>query len=283
MVEAAMQSAAGREYRYRHVTAKVFYDDMGFSQGSPGPGDSFPDLELASTDGTRYNLSDFTGDRPALIITGSFTCPMTASSNPVLKRLHDEFGARVRFVMVHVREAHPGEKWDQPESFGEKVDHARALKHRDRLPWLVLVDDEDGSLHRALDEKPNSAYLVDRDGRIVFRSLWAGDEKGLWGALHSVAHGEIPSERESTRRLAPMAMGIGMMQEMVRQAGPRAKADLWRAAPPMALMAVLADLFRPLPPMWRAAAAAGSLALVGAAVVLIATRPRASAARQNRR
>ena len=34
---------------------------------------------------------------------------MTASAGPVLKRLYQEFGDRVAFGTLYVREAHPGE------------------------------------------------------------------------------------------------------------------------------------------------------------------------------
>ncbi|MEF2548485.1 hypothetical protein VQ045_15095 [Aurantimonas sp. E1-2-R+4] len=86
--------------------------------------------------------------------------------------------------------------------------------------------------------------------------------------MEAVAKGERPPEEESTRRLVPMARGVGTMREMTRRAGPRAQSDLWRAAPPMGVMAWLADLYRPLPPAWRTAAAAATL---GVGVAVLAT------------
>lgn len=191
---------------------------------------------------------------------------MTASSDPILKKLHARFGSEIEFVTLYVREAHPGEHYDQARVAEEKREAARALQQRDRLPWTVAVDDPDGSLHRRLDEKPNAAYLADETGTVVFRSLWAGDERGLTQALEAVARGERPREQESTRRLVPMARGVGMMREMTRRAGPRAQQDLWQAAPPMGVMAWLADRYRPLPPVWRTAAAVATMG-VGAAVL----------------
>lgn len=51
---------------------------------------------------------------------------MTASAGPALKRMHEEFGDRVGFVTLYVREAHPGERYPQPETFEQKLEHARA-------------------------------------------------------------------------------------------------------------------------------------------------------------
>lgn len=269
----AAEAGEIRGYLYEHVTPRVLAEDMRFRDGALRPGDRLPGFDLPTADGGRFSTADWAGRRPVLLVTGSFTCPMTASSNPMLKRLHAEFGDRVEFVMLHVREAHPGERWEQTSALEEKTAHARALKERDGLPWTVAVDDPSGGVHRAhFDEKPNAAFLAGRDGEIVFRSLWAGDERGLRQALGSAARGERPRERESTRRMVPMAMGIGMMREMTRRAGPRAERDIWRAAPPMAALAWVADLYRPLPLQWRAYAAMATVALATASAIALLTR-----------
>ncbi|MBU1211537.1 MAG: redoxin domain-containing protein [Alphaproteobacteria bacterium] len=259
------------EYVYDHVSSSVLKEDMAFSQSAPRPGDRLPDFDLQTTRGDRIKSADLVGQKPILVITGSYTCPMTASSNPILKDLHSQFGSAITFVMLHVREAHPGEQREQPRRFEEKMRHAKDLQERDRLPWPIAVDDIDGTVHRALDNKPNAVYLTDRDGEIVYRGLWAGDEAGLVPALESVQRGEIPEQQDSQRRLVPMAMGIGKMREITQQSGPRAAQDLWTAAPPVAALAWLADLYRPLPPKWRTIAAAGTIA-VAATVIISAVR-----------
>ncbi len=260
-----------RDYLYRYVTLQVLSDDMNFREGAPEPGDVMPAFDPPTTDGGRARTHDFVDRKPLLLITGSLTCPMTASSNPKLKRLHKRFDTEIAFVMLHVREAHSGERYDQPESFAMKLEHARALKRRDRLPWPVIVDDVDGTAHRMLDEKPNAVYLTDRSGRIVYRGLWAGDTEGLAQVLESVAQGQQPSECES-RRLVPMTEGVGVMHDMVRRSGPRAQADIWRAAPPMAALAWVADLYHPLPPKWRTLAAVVTIGAAGAATISLFPR-----------
>lgn len=259
------------QYAYEHVSSEILSEDMQFGETAPKPGEPLPEFDLETVDGGQLRTSDLTG-RPVLLVTGSYTCPMTASSNPILKDLHARFGQEIEFVTLYVREAHPGEHRDQAATAQEKQDAARALKIRDSLPWTVAVDDPDGSLHRRLDEKPNAAYLADRSGTIVFRSLWAGDDRGLTQALEAVARGERPSEEESTRRVVPMARGVGTMREMTRRAGPRAQSDIWQAAPPMGLMAWTADLYRPLPPAWRAAAAAATIGVGIAALATVIAR-----------
>ncbi len=271
--DAAGQALRPGGYLYAHVTSAVLLKDLDFHDDvARGPGDPFPDFDLPTTDDSRFRTRTVLGRRPLLLFTSSITCPMAASAHPMLKRLHAAFGRHVEFVMLYVREAHPGEHYDQTSIPEVKLGYAQDLKTRDALPWTVAVDDPSGTVHRLFDEKPNTAYLADRDGEIVFRSLCAGDEHSLAAALQSVARGERPHIRESRRRLGPLADGIGMLREMTRQAGPRAEWDVWRAVPPVAALAWIADLYRPLPPRWRTVAAVvtiGSVA-VGIAPLLSA-------------
>lgn len=227
-----MTRSEAANYVYRHVTPQVLFQDMVFSEKAPRPGDRLPSFDLPLAQGGRLLSDDLIAARPVLLVTGSFTCPMTVSSNPLLKQLHEEFGDQVAFVMLHVREAHPGEQRDQPGNDEEKMRHARDLQRRDQLPWPIAVDDPQGTVHRMLDEKPNAVWLAGRGGVILYRSLWAGDVKGLRKALERVANGERPSPDESHRRLVPMARGLGTMRETLQRSGPRAQRDLWRAAPP---------------------------------------------------
>ncbi len=50
---------------------------------------------------------------------------MTRGARPSLKDLHRDFGARVRFVSVYVREAHPGDVDAQHTSDDQKMRYAR--------------------------------------------------------------------------------------------------------------------------------------------------------------
>lgn len=171
---------------------------------------------------------------------------MTASAGPALRRLHGEFGDRIAFVTLYVREAHPGDRYPQPETFDRKVAHAREYKARDDLAWPVAVDEVEGTLHRKLDAKPNAAYIVDREGKVAFRILWSNDrESVLRQALEAAARGEGPLG-ERTARMLPMNRGRAFMDEVLERAGPTARRDALREAPPMYAMARAAGRVRRL-------------------------------------
>ena len=182
---------------------------------------------------------------------------MTASAGPALKRLDADFGDRVAFATLYVREAHPGEHYPQPDSFEQKLAHARVYQARDQIPWPVAVDNVEGDLHRALTPKPNAAYLMDTGGNVAFRALWSNDERVLRQGLEAFLAEPLPPVGERTPRLIPLMKGMGMMYELLSFSGPQAKQDVRRELLPMYAMARLAAFFRPLPPLGRGLAATG--------------------------
>ena len=258
------------EYRYENFRLSHLLADMRFDPDTPAAGDRLPQLDLQILDGARITFEDL--DRPHLFVFGSNTCPMTASAGDVIEDLHREFGEMIRFVLIQVREAHPGEHIPQPISFEQKEAHARKLRDALDVRFTVAVDDLDGSFHSSLDPKPNAAYLVDTQGTILFRSMWSSDEKGLRSALAATSEGRTPDPRQSTRTMRPSLRAIGHVDRVIRNAGPSASRDLLRSAPPMFLSARLAGLFRQVSPDRRGhalLAITGAIVLAAIAVALL--------------
>lgn len=250
------------EYRYKRFTTDLLFRDLRFAMDSAAPGDPVPEFELITTDGKRLQRDDVFRGKPVLIIFGSMTCPMTASAAPTVQALYEEFGDRIDFIMMYVREAHPGERFSQPESIVDKLEYSEALKEFYGIDWTVAADNIDGDLHRALDPKPNSAYLMDSEGSILFRSLWAADGNALHSTLAAVAAGRAPVSRESVALIGPVTRAMGQVQAVMERGGPQAVRDLWRAAFPMALAGRVATFFSPLSPDQRGIAAVLTLLLV---------------------
>jgi len=255
-------------YRYKRFTTSLLFRDLRFARSAAKPGDPFPAFELVTTNGQHLANEDLFGDKPVLFIFGSMTCPMTASSAPTIQELDEEFGDRVEFIMLYVREAHPGENYRQAETIEEKLKSARALQDFYGIDWTVAADKVDGDLHRALDPKPNAAYLANSNGEVLFRSLWAADYGALHQALDDAASGRAMISTQSTRLLGPVVRAMGRVQEVMERGGPQAVSDLWRAGFPMALAGRIAMLFKSLSPDQQGVAAvltlaAGMLVTVG--------------------
>ncbi|MFE7812320.1 TlpA family protein disulfide reductase [Streptomyces sp. NPDC057433] len=259
----------GADYRFERFRTRLLIDDMTFGRNALGPGSPLPEFDLPTLDGGRF-ASRALGRRPVLMVFGSRTCPVTESAAPVLRRLHARFGERVRFVLVNTREAHPGQTIGQPATVAEKHRHAQRLRHHHDIPFEVAVDDIDGTLHRAFTPKPNSAYLIDTGGTIRFRSHWANDEPALRRALEQTASGNTVHGR-SRAMAGPLLRAVGHLPGIVTAAGSRTGHDVWRAAPPLAVLGALSRLYTRLPADRRGPAAAAAVLLVCAAAAGLLT------------
>ena len=239
---------AGRSYRFDHLALPLVLHDMYYSKGDPRPGDRVPDFDLPTLGGGRFRSADLGETAPLLLIFGSYTCPVTDSAAPGLRQLHARFGDRVRFVMVDVREAHPGKAAPQPETLDEKTAHAKLLRGLHGFEFEVAVDDIDGSFHRAMSPKPNSAYLLGKDGTILFRAQWANDTKALAAALEAATDGEPLTRTQSGGLVRPMLRLMRDIAPVLDRAGGGAWGDMWRVAPPLAATAFALKTLHVRPP-----------------------------------
>ncbi len=233
----------GREYRFEHVRFSLVFQDMYFSRDVPRPGDSTPTFDLPTLSGARLRSAELEHFGPALLMFGSVTCPITDSAAAGLRNLYARFGDQVRFAMVNVREAHPGHFVPQPQTMEEKIEHAQRLRDLHRFEFDVAVDDVDGAFHRALSPKPNSAYLVGKDGTILFRAHWANDERGIERALAALNEGQALASSTSGGLFVPIFKAMRFIPGVLDRAGRGAWGDMWRAVLPLAAMAWLIKFF----------------------------------------
>lgn len=259
---------SGVDYRFDTFRTSLLVDDMWFRRTDPGPGDHVPHFRLPTLDGGTFSSDDL-GSKPILMIFGSRTCPVTESAVPRLDELHREFGDRVRFVFVNTREAHPGDSIPQPATIAEKHERAEALRDHHGITYEVAVDDIDGSLHRHFTPKPNSAYLIRPGGAIAHRAHWANDDTDLRRAITDVLAGTAP-RGQSRAMIRPLMRAVGHLPGIVQAGGAKIERDVWRAATPLAVLARLSRLFKPLTTDRRGPAAALTLVAIIAIVAGLA-------------
>ena len=72
----------GRRYRFEHLALPLLLRDMYFSKDDPVPGDRVPDFDLPTLGGGRFRSTDLGETGPALLIFGSYTCPVTDNAAP---------------------------------------------------------------------------------------------------------------------------------------------------------------------------------------------------------
>lgn len=163
-------------YNYKTFTNDVLLADAaktGFGSG-PEPGERAPDFKTRTLDGDTVRLSDYKGKSNVVLTFGSATCPFTAASIGGINDLFANYVDRddAVFLFVYVREAHPGEKLREHRSMKEKTRAAKLFRESEEVDIPIVVDDVDGKIHKKYGKLPNATYLIDKSGRVAFRSLW---------------------------------------------------------------------------------------------------------------
>lgn len=163
----------GGKYNFDAFERNRLLRDLATSQlgGAPRPGDRAPDFVGRTLQGDTIHLKDFRGRKNVVLTFGSATCPQTAGSLPGLNDLYADRNPNVEFFFVYTREAHPGEKLGMHRSYEDKVKAAEALRDAEEVDIPIIVDDVRGNIHRKYGKLPNPTFIIDKSGRIAFRSL----------------------------------------------------------------------------------------------------------------
>jgi hypothetical protein len=137
-------------------------------------------------------------------------------------------------VFIYTREAHPGEHYPAHTSFEQKLRYARDFKERFNISRPVLVDDLQGTVHRAFGTMPNMTYLLNSAHTVLFRANWT-DPLTIRFALDY--HLNVLDRRRSGLRLNPFYAELHGFRwvdddaffDGLELAGPQAVDDFHRA------------------------------------------------------
>lgn len=156
------------EYNYTNFKAD-YYNFTEFKGAKAG--EKAIDFDAFGLDGEKVKLSDYFGTW-LVLETGSFSCPMYVGNIQKMNRLAKEFND-VRFLVLYVREAHPGSSVPPLKSIKEKLDHAKRLPGEENEQRTIIVDTLDGNAHKLYGSYPDAVYILNPQGTVVFRSDWA--------------------------------------------------------------------------------------------------------------
>lgn len=154
-------------YNYRNFKA-IYYNFTDFA--GPKEGELAPDFEAYTVDGQKVKLSDYFG-RLIVLETGSVTCPIYVGEINEMQKIAATF-PDVQFLVLYVREAHPGEKIGPHVNLRDKIKCARKVTDKHDENRTILVDDVKGTAHHLYGLFPDSVYVIGEDGRIVWRTQW---------------------------------------------------------------------------------------------------------------
>ncbi|MEO8269990.1 MAG: deiodinase family protein [Aureliella sp.] len=156
--------------------------EIGSLSSGPAVGELAPNFELTDIQGNSVVLADEIGEKPIVLIFGNFTCGPFRSQAGNIERLYERYSDRAKFFMVYVREAHPKDGWwmlsnqragidmDQPTTFAKRREVAATCQSHLGLALPMLVDTIDDAVGTQYSGMPNRLYLIDQQGRIVFKN-----------------------------------------------------------------------------------------------------------------
>ena len=155
-------------------------------ENSPKVGDNAPDFELEKLDsfGKRTSeivrLSENFGT-PIGLIFGSYTWPPFRDGAVRLDELAKNYGDKVKFFCVYIREAHAeGEDqvlrnldedviFEQPATTDQRAEVAAACMLRYNFSFPMLLDNIENEAEEKYISWPDRLYLIDSDGKIAYQ------------------------------------------------------------------------------------------------------------------
>jgi len=200
---------------------------------------------------------------------------VTIGSVEPLKKLYARWGDQVRFIDVLVRQAHPGPDVPAYQNLSQKYHDAQAYQEEEGIPWSVLIDDLEGTVHQSYGGMADPTYLIDTDGRVSYYDMWTYAPSlhvAIDQLLAQGGKGVVEGGVDHTPHMLPAAVAGW---RAIQRGLPNSFLDLETAAPGSATFTWLVSRLRPLlaPLALRAKplspAARRSLTLGAAAVALI--------------
>jgi hypothetical protein len=101
---------------------------------------------------------------------------------PALNAMYQRYRKDVAFFVVYIGEAHPSDAWQLSSNIKDKVVYASPTDSDERAALAdvcvtrlgikipALVDRFDDSTEKAYSAWPDRLYLIDRDGRLAYKS-----------------------------------------------------------------------------------------------------------------
>ena len=99
-----------------------------------------------------------------------------------VERIRAQYGDRVTFIVLYQREAHAGQvrpgvmdfsHIQQPLIYAQRCVLADSTHQQLGVNTTLVIDDMRNTVRRAYGGRPNSAFIIDRSGKVVHKELWA--------------------------------------------------------------------------------------------------------------
>lgn len=207
-------------YNYSKFEASKY--DLDTFRG-PKLGQKAPDVTLETLDGSKQRLLDFKGDFLVLEM-GSITCPLFQGRRKGMTNLVEK-NPDTKFAILYVREAHPGSLRPKHSCDADKRSNAQALRGEDGEGRDIWLDSYEGAAHTAFGQYPNSVFIINPLGCIVYIADW-NNPRATGKALRALKAGK-PATGMGMFKPAPPPVVL----RTLKSAGPGAALDFFSGLP----------------------------------------------------
>jgi Iodothyronine deiodinase/EF hand len=157
--------------------------ELGPYPAGPALNEIAPDFTLRQVKSPEeVTLSRIIGPKPVVLVFGNFTCRPFRGEAGDLEKLYQRYKNRATFLMVYVREAHPSDGWRmevndrlgvtvrQPRTYTERDGVAQSCLKTMGISFPMVVDTIDDPVNNLYSGLPSRLYVIDRLGKIAFKS-----------------------------------------------------------------------------------------------------------------
>ena len=138
-------------------------------------GGQMPDVSAHDDKGNSIQLRGLLGDGYTVIVSGCLTCPVFLRTFPGVEAVHRDYAPKgVQFYYLYKSLAHPENNgFVQPFTLDERLMHIAEAKKRTgaKIPWIA--DTMENDVKHALGNAPNSEFVFDSEGEIVYMQGWS--------------------------------------------------------------------------------------------------------------
>lgn len=169
MPEISSKVARGPTYNYKRLNAANY--ELGYFPGPKAGENANYDYTFHDLDGNEVRLADYKG-KWLVLESGSLSCPMYVKNVKSFAQLSKEFHD-VEWLVIYVREAHPGSRLHPAATIEEKIDYAKRNRDDYGETRKIVVDSVDGRWHHDWGLLPNVVYVISPSGKVIYRADWS--------------------------------------------------------------------------------------------------------------
>lgn len=142
-------------------------------------GSRLPDsLEVYDAKGYKMKVTDLFQNNHTVIVSGCLTCPVFLRTYPGVEAVYNDYREKVDFYYLYKTLAHPEyHGYVRPLTIEERLAHIAEAKEKlqTKIPWLA--DPMTNEVSSAFGLTPNSEFLFDNDGHILYMNTWSDAEE----------------------------------------------------------------------------------------------------------